>query len=727
MRWFVQSVGERPLRLGELFGVVAERLHRALERGPLQHLRALLQLFAHPLLLLGQLLQRLLRFGAAQAIGALVQLLELLLHLRRHRFAQHALDVLHAVRQRRVERVRVLEPVLELLRVLPQGVDLRAELLLIARHLLGLLGLLERHRLLRIALVASGGVRVAALELTIARGVARILRQSLFLLGQALGLRRQGVGEVAGERTLLRQTRHAQHDLAAHGLLPPWRIVGRHCGHVQLVSRFERASIECEIDATLEQRRRGIRDLDALAHDRTGARSRLTPHLQLHAAHAVIVGGIDIHGDDAGRRNRRVGFRRDDRDFRCLIGDHREWQRVGQLGWKHHAVGARGGRRDPAPGALPIDGNGRVRRYAVAARVPGVEANGIGAVGQRRIARAATCRDVHAHARAARHADGRHRLERFIGATEVRRIAGPQRHIPEPAAVFHHQQGPQVGRASIGHLNGRRRADGTQRKRGAAVGLHAERRIAQRFPFRATRYRDRTTAFGQHGESHRHATRHRRRQFVEGKRRQERAAPGPDRMHHGGEPIARHARAHGQPTGRHHRRTGGEQERLEERGAHRRRQRARRQSTRHVIGRTRRQCATPRHLERAEQRSGPQLLFTFHRAGERAYREHGGCRAIPPHADGGRDHGREHHEQHRQRTRRQQPAPIGQPEGADAERHEKDRRPGHRRRQQRAGAQGVLLAGETSSERGTRNRGARQRGSRHACVLTARRGWSPRT
>ena len=124
----------RKLLLGfcQLFCIIAQGAHRTFERGPLEHLCAFFELLTHLLLLRGQLLHRLLRFGATQSFGAFFERLQLLLHFRRHRFAQHLLHIAHACRQRRVECACILEALFELLGTRAQRIDFGAELLLIA-------------------------------------------------------------------------------------------------------------------------------------------------------------------------------------------------------------------------------------------------------------------------------------------------------------------------------------------------------------------------------------------------------------------------------------------------------------------------------------------------------------------------------------------------------------------------------------------------------------------
>ena len=92
----VQAVGHLLLRLRQILGIIAQRLHGAFERRTLQHLGALLELLAHLLLRFRELLHGLLRLRAAQLVGILVERLELLLHFGGHRIAQHLLDVAHA-------------------------------------------------------------------------------------------------------------------------------------------------------------------------------------------------------------------------------------------------------------------------------------------------------------------------------------------------------------------------------------------------------------------------------------------------------------------------------------------------------------------------------------------------------------------------------------------------------------------------------------------------------
>ena len=63
-------IGERAVAVGDLLRFVLERLHRAFERGALQHLGALLELLAQPLLHRLQILQRLLRLLARQLLAS---------------------------------------------------------------------------------------------------------------------------------------------------------------------------------------------------------------------------------------------------------------------------------------------------------------------------------------------------------------------------------------------------------------------------------------------------------------------------------------------------------------------------------------------------------------------------------------------------------------------------------------------------------------------------------
>jgi hypothetical protein len=52
----LRGIGELPLAIGDVLRLILERLHRALERGALEHLGALLQLLAESLLHGGEIL-----------------------------------------------------------------------------------------------------------------------------------------------------------------------------------------------------------------------------------------------------------------------------------------------------------------------------------------------------------------------------------------------------------------------------------------------------------------------------------------------------------------------------------------------------------------------------------------------------------------------------------------------------------------------------------------------
>ena len=188
----------RPLlRLRQLLRLIAQRLHGPFKGRALQHLGTLFQLLAHLLLLLAQLLHRFLRVRTTESVSVLVELLKLLLHLRGHRVAQHFLNVLHARGQRRVERIGIFQPRLELLGVLTQRINFGTELLLVARELLRFFRRGKAHGLALAALALGGaiGLRLLrltpTLEVTIARRVVSVLLQSSFLLRQPLRLCRQ--------------------------------------------------------------------------------------------------------------------------------------------------------------------------------------------------------------------------------------------------------------------------------------------------------------------------------------------------------------------------------------------------------------------------------------------------------------------------------------------------------------------------------------------------------
>jgi glycosyltransferase involved in cell wall biosynthesis len=98
------GVGELPLAIGEILRLVGQRLHRALHRRPLQHLRALLELLAQALLLFPEIPQRLLGILTGEVLRRLLELLHLLEHLGRERVAQHGLRFLKLLCKARVER-----------------------------------------------------------------------------------------------------------------------------------------------------------------------------------------------------------------------------------------------------------------------------------------------------------------------------------------------------------------------------------------------------------------------------------------------------------------------------------------------------------------------------------------------------------------------------------------------------------------------------------------------
>ena len=141
-----RAVGELLLRLRQFLRLVAERLHRALEGGALEHLRALLQLLTHPLLLLGEVGERLPRAVGVEFLRRAFEPLQRRAHLGRHRLAQHPLRVLQLPREGGVERTGRTQTILHLTRRLLQSLHPLLQSPLLLGDLLGLLGRLEAHR-----------------------------------------------------------------------------------------------------------------------------------------------------------------------------------------------------------------------------------------------------------------------------------------------------------------------------------------------------------------------------------------------------------------------------------------------------------------------------------------------------------------------------------------------------------------------------------------------------
>jgi hypothetical protein len=118
------ALGRPRLRRRQIARVVAQRLHRALERRAAQHLGALLELLAERTLPLGELLQRLAHLSrSTRRVGGTLHVGELTGELRGERLAEHALHVGELPCERRVDRPRLAQAALDGGRLLAHGRD----------------------------------------------------------------------------------------------------------------------------------------------------------------------------------------------------------------------------------------------------------------------------------------------------------------------------------------------------------------------------------------------------------------------------------------------------------------------------------------------------------------------------------------------------------------------------------------------------------------------------
>ena len=226
-----RRVGERPLLRRQFLRLVAERLHRPFMRRALQHLRAALELLLHALLHLRQVAQRIARLLAVQLLRRVLELQHLRLHLWRERLAQQRLRFAELPRQRRVERSRRLELLLEILRRVAELLHALRHGALLLREGSRLLRALERHVPLRLRRRRGRGaprllaVLARALPGLRACRLVRALRQrALRARGGARFLhRRITQGARAGAELLGRGATH--HQLAAHAALCPRRCI----------------------------------------------------------------------------------------------------------------------------------------------------------------------------------------------------------------------------------------------------------------------------------------------------------------------------------------------------------------------------------------------------------------------------------------------------------------------------------------------------------------------
>ena len=74
--------------------LVAQRLHRALERGALEYIETAIQLVPESLLLLRQIGERLPGIAAPERVRALVEAAQLVAHLRRQRVTEQLLRLM---------------------------------------------------------------------------------------------------------------------------------------------------------------------------------------------------------------------------------------------------------------------------------------------------------------------------------------------------------------------------------------------------------------------------------------------------------------------------------------------------------------------------------------------------------------------------------------------------------------------------------------------------------
>ena len=290
----VRAVGKLPLAIGDVLRLVFERLHRALECGALEHLRALLELLAQLLLHRLQIFERLLRLIARQILRRVLELFHLLHELRCQRLTKELLCVAQLTRQTAIQSPRLLELLFQSRRLLLEVLHALGERALLLGDRTRLFGGFVTHRavLPTVCFGVGGGCGFAALRAIgalapiLRRIIGSLLQRSLRgRRGLCLAYRR--IGGIASHGATLLHRRDLEQQLATLALLRPWRVVGRDHLDVQCVPGLQ-------ITRRQIQNRRAVPNgrlcgSDRLHDHRLRGAVALLPALHLDAGDAVII------------------------------------------------------------------------------------------------------------------------------------------------------------------------------------------------------------------------------------------------------------------------------------------------------------------------------------------------------------------------------------------------------------------------------------------------------
>ena len=433
-------------------------------RRALQYLRAALQLLTHLLLHLRQVTHRVAGLLAIHLLRCILELLHLCHQLWRQRLPHQRLRLAQLPGKGRVQRTRRLELLLELLRGLPELLHPLRHRTLFLRQAPRLLCRLEVHRALLLSARSRGILRGSGARLG-PRCFVRLLRQCLLVARSGQCLLHGGIAECTGGGALLLTRRAAQHDLAAHAALRPWRCV--HCFHA-----YSHRVACCEMQRGDVHRRdaRPARAGAAGNHLRDGRRVAHTraQDSQRDGRNAVVVRREhrELHGLSGDEQ--RIGAGLGDADARCGVGHDDHIERLGQV--RHEA--ARSARR-------PVQLHRMIRRERAAERLTrGAKDDAIaGWCDQRHVGegdrRAAGDRQHAAPREAERFAD----RERLVRPAEVAGIPDVQRDRADERTI-RRVHGDAVTRdAAVGRDEPQVAAQGVHRPRCGARGRVDRQRV----------------------------------------------------------------------------------------------------------------------------------------------------------------------------------------------------------------------------------------------------------